>query len=245
MNVRQTILLPPGKEAKFLAHYPATLLPVDGETIRQLHLLGLRTLGQVAALPAPAMLDRFGRQGRLMHRLARGRDTSSVQPYTPKSTERLDYQFESPVADRTIVERTLAVMARELALRLQSRGETPREIVLTLRLESGAAVEQALILRQPAASSDYLVLATQELVAAMQVTSGVIEAALSFDDIVPVVARQLSLFEREPVQQKQLHEILKTLIARYGDECFYWAAQTHPTARLPERRFELRKVSEE
>src|SRR5690606_32454176 len=73
----------PGEEARFLAPFPTSLLPVDGETLRQLHLLGLRTLGQLAALPSAALLERFGQQGPLMHRLACGRDTSRVARYAP------------------------------------------------------------------------------------------------------------------------------------------------------------------
>jgi nucleotidyltransferase/DNA polymerase involved in DNA repair len=61
-------LAPPGREAAFLAQRPLDLLPLDEETSRRCQLLGLRTLGQFAALPAGAVLNQFGSYGRWLHR---------------------------------------------------------------------------------------------------------------------------------------------------------------------------------
>ncbi len=47
VNAGELILVPSGQETSFLAEFTAALLPVDGETLRQLDLLGLYTLGQV------------------------------------------------------------------------------------------------------------------------------------------------------------------------------------------------------
>ena len=45
--------------------------------------------------------------------------------------------------------------------------------------------------------------------------------------------------------QDRLREVLKGLIARYGDDCFFRVTLTDPDARLPERRFELHRAGEE
>jgi error-prone DNA polymerase len=52
-------IVSPGQEAIFLALRAVTLLPLDQELAYRFHLLGLRTLGQLAALPAGAMLAQF------------------------------------------------------------------------------------------------------------------------------------------------------------------------------------------
>jgi protein ImuB len=122
-----------------------SLLPVDGETLRQLYLLGLTTLGQVAALPTGAMLSRFGRQGRTIHRLAGGRDTSPVQPYTPRPTERLARQLDGPVDNLVVLKHVAGQMAETLAARLQAGGHMAREVTLALSLETGGTVTRDLV----------------------------------------------------------------------------------------------------
>ena len=51
--------------------------PRVGELLRR---LGIRTLGDFAALPARDVLTRFGSQGALIHRLARGSDSDRRRP---------------------------------------------------------------------------------------------------------------------------------------------------------------------
>lgn len=230
------------QKAAFLANFPVHVLPVDGETLRQLDLLGLRTLGQVAALPAAVMLDRFGAQGRIMHRLANGRDTSPVQPYEPPPVERLVRQLDGPASDQATVEAACAALVEELVVRLQVDGKMARELALVLWLEDGATREKAVVLRQATASASHLSQAARELLASMQVSCGVAGVEIGLGGIVVGEARQLTLFDREPVAQDRLQAVVRDLIARYGEGCFHFARLVDPDARLPERRFERRQV---
>lgn len=52
VNSGDVLVVPGGHERDFLAGFTAALLPVDGETLRLLDLLGWHTLGDVAAQPA-------------------------------------------------------------------------------------------------------------------------------------------------------------------------------------------------
>lgn len=239
----EIMLIERGGEAQFLSAYPITTLPIDGEMIRQLHLLGLTTLGQIAALPAGALLDRFGQQGHTIHRLARGHDTSPVQPYTPRRSERLVRQLDGPAGDRRVLENVTKAMTETLVVRLQMDGLMVREITLALGLEDGQTLEEGLVLRQPAGTAGHLTRVAHDLLAAMWVPCRVVEVTITLDDLVPAVARQLSLFDRAPVPQERLRAVLKDLVARYGEDCFYWVTLLDPEARLPERRFQLKKVS--
>ena len=161
----EALIIPRQREADFLAGYPVSLLPVDGETLRQLHLLGLTTLGRVAALPAAALLDRFGAQGRVMHRLASGRDSSPVPPYVPRRALSLSAGFEPPAESWTILEARLDDLAERLAARLQADALAAREMIVTLHAGRGPALEQAVAFRQPASSSAHLRRTALELLA--------------------------------------------------------------------------------
>lgn len=65
-------------EVRFLTPLPVTLLPLPADHLQQLYWLGVRTLGQFAALPAAAVWQRFGAAGRLAHRWAQGKDDRPV-----------------------------------------------------------------------------------------------------------------------------------------------------------------------
>jgi protein ImuB len=71
-------------EAEALAPLPLTLLsepgPPDPRTLRTLERWGLRTLGELAALPADELAARFGATGLAFHRLACGLDARPLSP---------------------------------------------------------------------------------------------------------------------------------------------------------------------
>ncbi len=58
-------IVPAGAERGFLAPLPVSLLPapLGAELAPALERLGIRTLGELAALPSGALADRFGEQG--------------------------------------------------------------------------------------------------------------------------------------------------------------------------------------
>lgn len=70
-----------GEERSFLADLPITLLPdIDPRLALTLDVLGLKTMGDLAALPASAVKMRFGSLGIHLHSLARGIDPRRITP---------------------------------------------------------------------------------------------------------------------------------------------------------------------
>ncbi|NLF02601.1 MAG: hypothetical protein GX601_16660 [Anaerolineales bacterium] len=61
-------------DARFLAQLPVDWLPLTQETLRRLRVLGLHTLGKLAALPGAAVSEQFGPESLTAWRWARGQD---------------------------------------------------------------------------------------------------------------------------------------------------------------------------
>lgn len=242
INTGDLLIVPGGHEADFLARFTVSLLPVDGETLRQLDLLGWYTLGDVAVQPVTALLDRFGKQGRIMHRLANGRDTSPVGHYAPPVVARASRQLEGAVTNWTRLEVVLGDMVTEAAADLLTSGQAVRHITLVLTQDHDAALERQLILRQPSGSLRHIHHTVREMAQSLLTTSGVVTIELTLSGIIPAVPRQLSLFDRPAVSHTHLHTVLQDLVARYGDGHFYWARAVARDARLPERRYRWEKV---
>lgn len=249
LEPNKALILASGREAAFLAPFPLDVLPVNGEMTRQLRLLGIRTLGQLAALPASAVLAQFGVQGQLPHQLARGCDERPVLPRRPQATESASRQFEAPVADGAVLEAALQAMAVELAQRLQARGLIAQELHLILHLEDEAprrrdevTREARLVMRRPTGDPGRLARILYELMARIQVESGITGLEVILTDMRPATGQQLDLFVHRTGQESRLRHALKDLVARYGAGCFYRVSLINPEAHLPERRFRLQEV---
>ena len=95
----EVVIVRPGEEGTFLAAQPLAALPIDPDTHRRLRQLGLRTLGQLAALPEDAVAAQFGDPGRRLWRLAAGR---TVEPVTGRPAPEPVIRFETPAGRQPV-----------------------------------------------------------------------------------------------------------------------------------------------
>ncbi|MCX6398155.1 MAG: DNA polymerase Y family protein [Propionibacteriales bacterium] len=123
----------PGASADFLGRLPVEVLE-DADLVGLLQRLGLRTLGDLAALPGRDVLTRFGAYGAKVHRLARGVDP--VQPEVRKPPDDLvrEVVFEPPLASVEAVSFSVRRTADQLVAALADRGL----VCTSLRVEAEA-----------------------------------------------------------------------------------------------------------
>jgi len=127
------VVVKSGEEAAFLAPLPIERLwGVGPATARQLHALGVRTIGQLAALPAGYLEKRFGEHGRMLARHAQGLDERPVEPEETWKSIRQESTFAQDVADPRRVERELLRLSQRVARRLRRRGLFARTVRLKL-----------------------------------------------------------------------------------------------------------------
>ncbi|MCR2762502.1 DNA polymerase Y family protein [Microbacterium sp. zg.B48] len=89
-------LVPSGGAAGFLAPLPIASLE-DPEMAGLLARLGVRTLGDFAAMEADRVRERFGERGIRLHELAAGRDSRAVEPRVPPPELHREVVFEPPL----------------------------------------------------------------------------------------------------------------------------------------------------
>jgi protein ImuB len=95
-TAEKVTIVAPGASPAFLAPLPVTLLE-DAELVSLLPRLGIRTLGEFAALGADDVLDRFGPPGARLHALAGGRDARPATPRIPPKDVDAVVDFEPPL----------------------------------------------------------------------------------------------------------------------------------------------------
>jgi len=91
--------VPPEGDAAYLAPAPLALLGLPVEMARRLERWGLRTLGELAALPARELFERLGAEGPRLQALARGEDPRPLLPWRPprrfEETRELDWAADN------------------------------------------------------------------------------------------------------------------------------------------------------
>jgi DNA polymerase IV len=118
----------PGTEAEYLAPLPVgRLWGIGPKTQPRLERVGIRTIGDVAALDDAALYEVFGRAGTFYRDLARGIDEREVDPSRERKSISTEETFEWDERDEARILALLRVQADELARDLQKeqlRGAT-------------------------------------------------------------------------------------------------------------------------
>jgi len=132
----RTRVVPAGEGAAFLAPFPVQTLD-QPELVDLLIRLGIRTLGGLAALPADAVLARFGTPGALAHRRARGLDERPLLARTPPPELAVTAELDPPVEQVETAAFTAKSLADELHRRLSGLGLACTRLGIEAETEHG------------------------------------------------------------------------------------------------------------
>src|SRR5829696_930265 len=229
----------PGAVRAFLAPLEVGVLrvrPELAELPEVLEQLGVRTLGELAELPAPAVAERFGHPGLLALELAHGRDT----PLTPRRppepvVERLDL----PEATSGMqLERALALLVARVLARPERRGRSLRSLVLSARFVEGGAWRARATLRQASADSERLRLALAPRLGELPAPAE--SLAVEVEAFGPPAHDQERLVHDEDSaaaeRRARLGEAVRQVRAAAGEGAALRALEVDPRSRVPERR---------
>jgi DNA polymerase-4 len=119
----------------------------------RLAAIGVRTIGELAALPLERLVEELGRSyGTYLYEAARGIDEDPiVTHWEPKSRSR-ETTFQEDVGDWQEIARTLAALAREVAEDLREEGYCGRAIGIKVRFADFETHTRVKTLPEPTAS---------------------------------------------------------------------------------------------
>ena len=132
------VVLDPGSSRSWLAPHPVGALGRGYEDLADLLLrLGVRTLGDLAALPEAAVLGRFGPVGLAAHRLARGLDDQPVRARTPPPDLACAVELDPPEQRVEAAAFMAKALADELHSRLEGSGLVCTKVAIEVQTEHG------------------------------------------------------------------------------------------------------------
>ena len=151
------------QERGFLQPLAVTLLPLAEDVLERLCFLGLRTLGQYAALPSAAVWQQFGRAGKLAHRCARGEDDRPIVPRWQALRLEAGIEFEAPLVEQGRLMVALGHLASPLLTELRGNMQACGRARLTVHFDDGGAQERERAFFVPTADEGRVVGAFERL----------------------------------------------------------------------------------
>jgi DNA polymerase-4 len=189
------LLVPPGTERAFLAPLPVDRLwGVGPATRRKLDRMGMRTIGDVAALDEVVLVQALGNAlGHHLHALARNDDERAVVPEREAKSIGAEQTFGHDLHDRATCERELVRLADRAAQRLRSAGLAARTVTLKIRFADFETRTRARTKPEPFDLSTVVAEAGRELLEHFDVARGVRLLGLSLSQFAPAPATQIEL----------------------------------------------------
>lgn len=129
------VVIEPAAELAFLhGHVVEALWGVGPATAARLHELGVRTVGDLAAIPPETLARRIGKASGLhLAALARGDDPSPVTPDRPAKSIGHEETFSQDLVDRRELERHVLRMAESVATMLRGSSSAARTVTVKVK----------------------------------------------------------------------------------------------------------------
>ncbi len=238
------VIVPAGSERAFLAPLEVTVLRerlpaparLADDLPTALERLGVRTLGELAALPGAAVADRFGAAGLRALALASGED----EPLRPRQpNEDLVERLELPdSAYGSQLDRALELLVDRLLARRDRNGRSFRRLRLEARLAAGGAWRSEATMRQASVDPLRLRLALAPKLSELPAPAATLGLrVLSFG---PASHEQPTLMRSDRERRRELlGEAVRHARAVGGRDAVLRVLEVDPTSRVPERRVVL------
>jgi len=222
---------------RYLSSQPVSVLGFREQTsalVPILQRLGIGTLGDLAALSAEAIADRFGEPGIQARGLALGHD----EPLRARQVEdRLSESMElAESSSGQALQRALEALIERLLARPQRRGRTIRALTLYARLVERGTWCERVVLRE--AISD-----RRRIRLALSLRLGLLPApaqtlGLTVEQFGPAGGEQGVLLDGErAARMTRLRDAVVQVRAVAGPHAALRALPVDPCSRVPERRF--------
>jgi protein ImuB len=206
-----------GEESSALAKLSITSLHLAQDHFETFVLWGIRTLGQLAALPEVDLITRLGQRAHSLRELARGEAGHTFQPIEAKFQLKEFIEFETHVEQMDSLLFIGAHMIDNLVARAGTRALSLALLTIRMDLEGGYIYKREIRPAVPSTDRKFLLKLLQLEIAAHPPQSAVITLALSAEAGQSSTV-QLGLFAPQTPEPSRLDVTLARLKALVGDD---------------------------
>lgn len=215
-NISGVTIIPPGQEGEALASLPIAVLPATPELATTFFRWGIRTLGELAALPEIGLAERLGIEGSRLRRLALGQGDLILEIARPPNDYTIRQEFDDPIE---LLEPLLFLVSgqlHELTGRLERNGQATNRITVDLTLERGD-LRRELALPIPMRDARALLKQVHLALEADPPQAPILAVRVTLDPVEPRVS-QNGLFLPTAPEPEKLQTLLTRLRALLGED---------------------------
>jgi protein ImuB len=218
---RGITVIPDGAEAVALAKLPLSALPLEEDHRETFAIWGIRTLGELAALPEIELITRLGQRARAWREAAWGMLPHMFRPMEPEFVLREFLAFEDAVEEMDSLLFVGARMIDALVERAADRALALARVTVRMKLDGGAGHDlwHELALRPaiPSVDRKFLLKVLQLEIAAHPPQSAVMNLELNAEAAQSSLV-QLGLFVPQTPEPSRLDVTLARLKAIVGED---------------------------
>ncbi|HUF97858.1 MAG TPA: DNA polymerase IV [Ilumatobacter sp.] len=209
--------VPPGRELEFLHPLPVRRLwGVGPKTLEKLDRIGVRTIGDLAALDERTVTTALGAtSARHLMELAMGRDNRDVEPEREAKSIGHEETFEFDVYEQAVLRSEMVRLADAVAARLRRQQLGARTFTLKVRFDGFRTVTRSTTLGSSVNTAPEIVAALDPLLAALDVSVGVRLLGVSSSNF-GEAASQMSLLDDGDVASGLAAGAIDQIRERYG-----------------------------
>ncbi len=198
------------------------IIGVGKATERRLNKLGLTTIRDLRRASLKLLILEFGRHGRTLYRLARGRDDNPVIPSRETKTISREVTLPEDLYDLAKIEDLLQRLSKQVAADLRSAGLLARTIRIKIRFHDFRTITRQITVASGVDSfrliQSFVVHLFRHRVTLGE--EGVRLVGVGVSSLLEVHFRQLSLFDDH--EELQENEEVDCLTQRFGDDTIRW-----------------------
>lgn len=224
----------------FLSPFPVAELPLSEEILRRLTLLGIRTIGKFARLPATSIAEQFGPEALQAHCCAKGLDNHPLSGQRREVLE-VHLEFDVPETAREPLLASMLAASQKVLARLGKGGLAVRRVALELQVAEGKSQKHEAYIGGTLGKATFQATLQNLLAGVGGEGNGVISACLTFTGLESATGRQLDLFAHAEGHAR-LEETLRKLAQKHSPHCVVQARVQSPHALLLRDRYILEEV---
>ena len=229
------VIVLPGEERQFLAPLAiGRLWGVGQKTALVLTEYGVRTIGDLAALPPDVLVRRFGKHGASLAERAQGVDADRVVGRDAAKSVGHEHTFDVDTSDREVIERTLLAMSDGVAARLRASGVKAGTITVKIRDSSFHTITRQRTLPEPTDLTEPIWRTALEL--ARPEVRGLRIRLLGVSASGLGERHQMGLFSAEDPRRRRVTEAADAIRRRFGDRAVIRARLLRDALPLPFER---------
>jgi len=231
-----------GDAAPLLKDLPCSVLPVSLKSLNRLREFGLKTLGQVTALPPGPFQSQFGPEGKRIWELAGGIDATPLHPRMMEVTREESAVLSSVTVSLEALLFTVETLLRRVFAAIGRRGMGVRSLTLWTRTWNAEQWERVIRFKEPAMDLRTALLRVKRVLEDYPQPGPVEQVGMKVTGVGYPRGRQRSLFPDLRAQDHLMDDI-RQLESRLGNPQIYKVKEVEPWSRIPERRYALTPTS--